>query len=234
MSGISKDNFRFHHVSTDEVFGSLGVAGQFREDTPYRPNSPYSASKAASDHLVRAWQHTYGLPVVTTYCSNNYGPFHFPEKLIPLTIINALQGQPIPVYGTGENIRDWLHVDDHAEALLQVAQRGALGHSYNIGGNNEYSNVAVVRSICRLVDELAPSAAIGRREQLVTFVSDRPGHDTRYAMDATKISHDLGWTPRYSFETGLRQTVQWYLENRSWWERVRSRLYRGERLGIAV
>jgi dTDP-glucose 4,6-dehydratase len=234
LSGISKDNFRFHHVSTDEVFGSLGVAGQFREDTPYRPNSPYSASKAASDHLVRAWQHTYGLPVVTTYCSNNYGPFHFPEKLVPLTIINALQGQPIPVYGTGENIRDWLHVDDHAEALLQVARRGALGHSYNIGGNSEYSNVAVVRSICRLVDELAPSAAIGRREQLITFVTDRPGHDARYAMDATKISHDLGWTPRYSFETGLRQTVQWYLENRSWWERVRSRLYRGERLGIAV
>jgi dTDP-glucose 4,6-dehydratase len=234
LSEANKEKFRFHHISTDEVFGSLGATGHFREDTPYQPNSPYSASKAASDHLVRAWHHTYGLPVVLTNCSNNYGPYHFPEKLIPLTIINALQGKPLPVYGTGENIRDWLHVDDHAEALLQVAQRGGQGHCYNIGGNNECSNVTVVRSICKLVDELAPSAAIGRREQLISFVADRPGHDARYAIDATKIARDLGWKPHYSFETGLRQTVQWYLDNTAWWERVRSGVYRGERLGIAV
>jgi dTDP-glucose 4,6-dehydratase len=229
-----RSTFRFHHISTDEVFGSLGPTGQFREDTPYQPNSPYSASKAASDHLVRAWHHTYGLPVVMTNCSNNYGPYHFPEKLIPLTIINALQGKPLPVYGTGENIRDWLHVEDHAEALIQVVQRGVAGDSYNIGGNNEYSNIAVVRSICKLTDELAPSASIGRREQLITFVADRPGHDARYAIDASKITRDLGWRPHHTFETGLRQTVQWYLENKAWWERVSSGVYRGERLGVAV
>jgi len=229
-----KDKFRFHHISTDEVFGSLGATGYFCEDTPYQPNSPYSASKAASDHLVRAWHHTYGLPVVMTNCSNNYGPYHFPEKLIPLTIINALQGKPLPVYGAGENVRDWLHVEDHAEALLQVAERGVDGHGYNIGGNNEYSNIAVVRAICRLVDELAPSAAIGPRERLISFVADRPGHDARYAIDAAKIARELGWKPRYSFESGLRQTVQWYLDNSVWWERVRSGVYRGERLGIAV
>lgn len=229
-----KATFRFHHISTDEVFGSLGATGHFREDTPYQPNSPYSASKAASDHLVRAWHHTYGLPVVMTNCSNNYGPYHFPEKLIPLTIINALEGKPLPIYGTGENIRDWLHVDDHAAALLLVAQRGAQGHSYNIGGNNEYSNIAVVRSICKLLDELSPSAAIGPRERLITFVADRPGHDARYAIDAAKIASDLGWKPHYSFESGLRQTVRWYLDNKAWWERVRSGVYRGERLGIAV
>jgi dTDP-glucose 4,6-dehydratase len=229
-----RSTFRFHHISTDEVFGSLGPTGQFREDTPYQPNSPYSASKAASDHLVRAWHHTYGLPVVMTNCSNNYGPYHFPEKLIPLTIINALQGKPLPVYGTGENIRDWLHVEDHAEALIQVVQRGVAGDSYNIGGNNEYSNIAVVRSICKLIDELAPSASIGRREQLITFVADRPGHDARYAIDASKITRDLGWRPHHTFETGLRQTVQWYLENKAWWERVSSGVYRGERLGVAV
>ncbi|QDM22615.1 dTDP-glucose 4,6-dehydratase [Tardiphaga sp. vice154] len=229
-----KEGFRFHHISTDEVFGSLGATGFFYEDTAYQPNSPYSASKAGSDHLVRAWHHTYGLPVVMTNCSNNYGPYHFPEKLIPLTIINALEGKKLPVYGAGENVRDWLHVDDHAEALLHVAERGALGESYNIGGHNEHTNIDVVRSICSLVDELAPNAAIGPREKLISFVTDRPGHDARYAIDAAKIARELGWKPRHSFETGLRQTVQWYLDNRDWWERVRSGSYRGERLGVAV
>lgn len=229
-----KASFRFHHISTDEVFGSLGVTGLFREDTAYQPNSPYSASKAASDHLVRAWHHTYGLPVVMTNCSNNYGPYHFPEKLIPLTIINALEGKPLPVYGAGENIRDWLHVEDHAEALLEVAERGALGESYNIGGLNERTNISIVRAICAIVDELAPDTTIGLREKLITFVADRPGHDARYAIDATKIEQELGWTPRYSFESGLRQTVQWYLDNKSWWERVRTGVYHGERLGVAV
>jgi dTDP-glucose 4,6-dehydratase len=229
-----KKKFRFHHISTDEVFGSLGADGLFREDTPYSPNSPYSASKAASDHLVRAWHHTYGLPVVMTNCSNNYGPYHFPEKLIPLTIINALEGKPLPVYGTGENVRDWLHVEDHAEALLLVAEQGRLGQSYNVGGHNELSNIAVVRMICAILDELAPDAAIGSREKLITFVTDRPGHDARYAIDAGKIGRELGWKPRHSFENGLRETVRWYLDNKTWWERVRSGVYRGERLGVAV
>jgi dTDP-glucose 4,6-dehydratase len=229
-----KKRFRFHHISTDEVFGSLGADGLFREDTPYSPNSPYSASKAASDHLVRAWHHTYGLPVVMTNCSNNYGPYHFPEKLIPLTIINALEGKPLPVYGTGENVRDWLHVDDHAEALLLVAEQGRLGQSYNIGGHNELSNIAVVRMICAILDELAPDAAIGPRNKLIAFVTDRPGHDARYAIDAGKIGRELGWKPRHTFEKGLRETVRWYLDNKTWWERVRSGVYRGERLGVAV
>jgi dTDP-glucose 4,6-dehydratase len=229
-----RGGFRFHHISTDEVFGSLGATGHFYEDTPYQPNSPYSASKAGSDHLVRAWHHTYGLPTVMTNCSNNYGPYHFPEKLIPLTIINALKGEPLPVYGTGENVRDWLHVDDHAEALLLVAEQGRVGESYNIGGHNERTNISVVKSICRLLDELAPDTTIGARETLIAFVTDRPGHDARYAIDAAKIARELGWTPRHSFDSGLRQTVQWYLDNRTWWERVRSGVYRGERLGIAV
>jgi dTDP-glucose 4,6-dehydratase len=229
-----KKAFRFHHISTDEVFGSLGADGLFREDTPYSPNSPYSASKAASDHLVRAWHHTYGLPVVMTNCSNNYGPYHFPEKLIPLTIINALEGKPLPVYGTGENVRDWLHVEDHAEALLLVADQGRPGQSYNVGGHNELSNIAVVRMICSILDELAPDAGIGSRAKLITFVTDRPGHDARYAIDAGKIGHELGWKPRYTFEQGLRDTVRWYLDNKTWWERVRSGVYRGERLGVAV
>jgi len=227
-------NFRFHHISSDEVFGSLGAEGSFREDTPYSPNSPYSASKAASDHLVRAWHHTYGLPVVMTNCSNNYGPYHFPEKLIPLTIINAFEGKPLPVYGTGENVRDWLHVEDHAEALLLVAEQGRLGQSYNIGGHNERSNIAVVRMICAILDELAPDPSIGPRDKLISFVIDRPGHDARYAIDAGKIARELGWQPRYTFEKGLRETVRWYLDNKTWWERVRSGVYRGERLGVAV
>jgi dTDP-glucose 4,6-dehydratase len=227
-----KADFRFHHISTDEVFGSLGATGYFCEETPYRPNSPYSASKAASDHLVRAWHHTYGLPALITNCSNNYGPYQFPEKLIPLTILGALEGRPLPVYGTGENVRDWLHVDDHAEALLLVIEQGAIGNSYNIGGHNEYTTIDVVKAICRLVDELAPDPSTGSSERLIRFVADRPGHDARYAIDSAKVARELAWKPRHTFESGLRDTVRWYLDNRPWWERVRSGIYRGERLGI--
>ncbi|ACE98682.1 dTDP-glucose 4,6-dehydratase [Rhodopseudomonas palustris TIE-1] len=234
LPAARKSGFRFHHISTDEVFGSLGAEGLFREDTPYQPKSPYSASKAGSDHLVRAWHHTYGLPVVITNCSNNYGPYHFPEKLIPLAIIKALHGEAIPVYGTGANVRDWLHVEDHADALLLAAERGENGESYNIGGRNERTNLEVVQAICRLLDELAPDAAIGSRAKLISFVADRPGHDARYAIDASKVERELGWRARYNFDDGLRQTVQWYLDNRTWWERVRSGVYRGERLGVAV
>jgi len=226
--------FRFHHISTDEVFGSLGPRGFFSEKTPYSPNSPYSASKASSDHLVNAWFHTYGLPVVVSNCSNNYGPYHFPEKLIPLTIINALEGQPLPVYGTGANIRDWLFVEDHARALLAVAMHGKLGESYCIGGHNEKSNLEVVRAVCDLIDELAPNAKIQRHADLINFVTDRPGHDLRYAIDPSKIARELGWKPLETFDSGLRKTVEWYLENRNWWERIRSGVYRGERLGIVA
>ena len=227
------DGFRFHHVSTDEVFGSLDAQGLFGEDSPYRPNSPYSASKAASDHLVRAWHHTYGLPVLISNCSNNFGPYHFPEKLIPLTILNALEGKPLPVYGKGENVRDWLYVEDHARALLLIAERGRVGESYNVGANCERSNIAVVRAICALMDELAPDA-VGSRERLITFVADRPGHDLRYAIDARKLRAELGWTPHETFELGLRKTVEWYLTNRPWWERIRREVYRGERLGAGI
>jgi dTDP-glucose 4,6-dehydratase len=226
--------FRFHHVSTDEVFGSLGPTGFFTEETPYRPNSPYSASKAASDHLVRAWHQTYGLPTVITNCSNNYGPYHFPEKLIPLMILNALEGRPLPVYGSGENVRDWLYVDDHAEALILVAERGRPGASYTIGGRQEMTNIEVVRQVCALVDRLGPPLASGPRETLITFVADRPGHDLRYAIDAGKIADELGWSPKETFASGLEKTVTWYLANRTWWERVRSGVYRGERLGISA
>src|SRR5580700_4277848 len=227
------DGFRFHHVSTDEVFGSLDAHGHFSEDSPYRPNSPYSASKAASDHLVRAWHHTYGLPVVISNCSNNFGPCHFPEKLIPLTILNALEGKPLPIYGRGENVRDWLYVEDHVRALLMIAERGRSGQSYNIGGNSERSNISVVRAICALMDEFSPDS-VGPRERLITFVADRPGHDLRYAIDARKIRQELGWYAQETFETGLRKTVKWYLTNRHWWERIRSNVYRGERLGAGV
>jgi dTDP-glucose 4,6-dehydratase len=226
--------FRFVHVSTDEVFGSLGGEGHFHEGTPYAPSSPYSASKAGSDHLARAWHHTYGLPVLTTNCSNNYGPYQFPEKLIPLMILNALEGKPLPVYGRGENVRDWLFVDDHADALLAVLREGRVGETYCIGGHNELRNLDVVRTLCRLVDELAPDRAVGPREGLIRFVADRPGHDLRYAIDAGKIRRELGWAPKETFESGLRRTVAWYLENRAWWERVRSGAYRGERLGLAA
>ena len=223
-------NFKFMHISTDEVFGSLGDEGFFREDTPYAPTSPYSASKAGSDHLVRAWGHTYGLPVIITNCSNNYGPYHFPEKLIPLMIINAIEGKPLPVYGRGENIRDWLYVEDHAAALLRVAREGVVGQSYNIGGNNEWRNLDVVHAICDLMNEFMPRA--GGYRDLISSVTDRPGHDLRYASDSQKIQRELGWRPQEQFETGLRKTVKWYLDNRAWWEAVRSGSYRGERLGV--
>jgi dTDP-glucose 4,6-dehydratase len=208
--------------------------GSFTETTPYAPNSPYSASKAASDHLVRAWHHTYGLPTVVSNCSNNYGPYHFPEKLIPLMILNALEGKPLPVYGTGQNVRDWLFVDDHARALLTIALEGAVGETYNVGGNSERTNLEVVHTICALMDELAPDATVGRREDLISFVQDRPGHDLRYAIDASKLCNSLGWQPQETFESGLRKTVIWYLRNRSWWERIRTGLYRGERLGVVA
>ena len=227
------DRFRFHHVSTDEVFGSLGVDGRFSEDSRYRPNSPYAASKAAADHLVRAWHETYGLPIVISNCSNNYGSYHFPEKLIPLAILKALHGEPIPVYGKGDNVRDWLYVDDHVRALHEVMTRSRPGESYNIGGDGERTNLEVVTTICRLLDEALPESAHRPHARLITFVADRPGHDRRYAMDATKLRRELGWTPRESFETGLRKTVAWYLENRWWWEPIWSKSYRGERLGIA-
>jgi len=223
--------FRFHHISTDEVYGSLGAEGFFREDTAYAPNSPYSASKASSDHLVRAWHHTFGLPTITTNCSNNYGPYHFPEKLIPLIILNALEGKPLPVYGRGENIRDWLYVEDHAEALLRAVEQGQPGETYNIGGANERKNIEVVEAICDLIDELRPNAGGPSRRELITYVTDRPGHDLRYAIDAGKIARELGWRPRETFESGLKKTVQWYLDNAPWWRDVREGKYRGERLG---
>jgi len=229
----AQDAFRFHHISTDEVYGALGPEGLFREDTSYAPTSPYSASKASSDHLVRAWGHTYGLPVLVTNCSNNYGPYHFPEKLIPLMILNALEGKALPVYGDGLNVRDWLYVDDHADALLLVAQRGAVGETYNIGGRNERSNIEVTRGICAILDELRPDPA-GPRERLITYVADRPGHDARYAIDAGKIEATLGWRAKQTFETGLRLTVEWYLANESWWRDIRSGVYLGERLGVGA
>ncbi len=231
LSSDAAEAFRFHHISTDEVFGSLGATGFFSEKTAYDPRSPYSASKASSDHLVRAWHHTYGLPIVLTNCSNNYGPYHFPEKLIPLMILNALEGKPLPVYGAGENVRDWLYVDDHAEALILVAEKAQVGSTYAIGGHNERRNIDVVRQVCALLDRLSPNADLGPREKLITFVTDRPGHDARYAIDASKIERDLGWKPKESFESGLEKTVLWYLSNRIWWERVRDGGYRGDRLG---
>ncbi len=228
--------FRFLHVSTDEVYGSLGAEGLFSEATAYRPHSPYSASKAGSDHLVRAWFDTYGFPTLVTNCSNNYGPYQFPEKLIPLTILKALAGEAIPVYGRGENVRDWLHVDDHVAALLLVLELGRVGETYLVGGGGERRNIEVVEAIADLVDELdvrRQASGITRRD-LITFVADRPGHDLRYAIDSTKLRTELGWRPRLSFESGLRATVRWYLDNRTWWERVRSGAYRGERLGLAA
>ena len=228
----SKHAFRFHHVSTDEVFGSLGPTGQFLETSAYQPNSPYSASKASSDHLVRAWHHTYGMPTVITNCSNNYGAYQFPEKLIPLMIHHALDGRPMPVYGRGLNVRDWLYVEDHVHALLSVSERGRIGETYNIGGNNEQTNLSVVERICELLDELAPGAK--SRRSLITYVEDRPGHDLRYSPATDKIQSELGWRPRESFASGLRKTVAWYLANRQWCERIRSGVYQGERLGLAA
>ena len=225
------EDFRFHHISTDEVYGTLGSTGLFTEETPYAPNSPYSASKAASDHLVRAWHETYGLPVLLTNCSNNYGPFHFPEKLIPVVILNALAGKPIPVYGKGENVRDWLYVEDHAEALLTVVERGQVGRSYNVGGNAEARNIDLVQMICAILDRLRPGAA--PYADLISFVADRPGHDLRYAIDASRIRDELGWQPSVTLEQGLEQTVRWYLDNEHWWRALQGRDGVGQRLGTA-
>ncbi|MDC0664163.1 dTDP-glucose 4,6-dehydratase [Marinobacter sp. SS21] len=234
LEGTRRHDFRFHHVSTDEVYGDLhGTDDLFTEETPYAPSSPYSASKAASDHFVRAWGRTYGLPVVVTNCSNNYGPYHFPEKLIPHMILNALHGKPLPVYGDGSQIRDWLYVEDHARALVEVATRGKLGETYNIGGHNEKKNLEVVETLCQLLEELAPQKpeGVARYRDLITFVDDRPGHDVRYAIDAAKIKDDLDWVPEETFESGLRKTVQWYLSNETWWSRVLSGDYQLNRLG---
>ena len=229
LDGAAKDGFRFLHVSTDEVYGSLGDDGLFTEDTPYDPSSPYSASKASSDHLAKAWQRTYGLPVVVSNCSNNYGPYHFPEKLIPLTILNALAGGRLPVYGKGENIRDWLYVEDHARALDLIAEQGRAGETYNVGGRNERKNIDVVRRICSVLDEIKP--ANRPREELIEFVTDRPGHDARYAIDATKLETELGWRAQEDFDTGIEKTIRWYLDNDWWWRPLRER-YAGERLGL--
>lgn len=227
-----KKAFRFHHISTDEVYGSLGENGLFTETTAYQPNSPYSATKAGSDHLVRAWHHTYGLPVVLTNCSNNYGPYQFPEKLIPLMINNALAGKALPVYGNGQNIRDWLYVDDHVEALQLVLEKGKLGESYNIGGFNEHTNLDVVYTLCEILDDLLPDSDYKPHKDLIHFVTDRPGHDLRYAIDATKIQKELGWQPRETFESGLRKTVEWYLDNRSWNQHIIDGSYQQQRLGL--
>lgn len=225
------DSFRFHHISTDEVFGSLGATGQFTEDTPYDPRSPYSSSKASSDHLVRAWHETYGLPVVLTNCSNNYGPFHFPEKLVPVVILNALHGRPIPIYGAGDNVRDWLFVEDHADALLTVLKNGKLGRSYNIGGENEARNIDLVRTICGILDRLQPKD--GSYADLIEFVTDRPGHDARYAIDPTRMREELNWRPSVTLEEGLERTVRWYLDNEAWWRPLLERDGVGTRLGTS-
>ena len=225
-------SFRFHHISTDEVYGSLGAEGLFEETTPYDPRSPYSASKASSDHLVKAWYHTYGLPVVVTNCSNNYGPYHFPEKLIPLVILNALDEKTLPVYGKGDNIRDWLYVEDHARALVTVVEAGRIGETYNVGGRNERTNLEVVETICTILDELKPREEASYKD-LISFVADRPGHDKRYAIDATKLETELGWKAQETFDTGIRRTIQWYLDNDWWWRPIREGRYNGERLGKA-
>jgi dTDP-glucose 4,6-dehydratase len=234
LNAAAKKEFRFIHVSTDEVYGSLGETGAFNAQTPYQPRSPYAASKAASDHLARAWYHTYGLPTIVTNCSNNYGPFQFPEKLIPLMILTALAWRPLPVYGRGNNVRDWLFVEDHADALLAVLERGVVGETYLIGGRSERPNLSVVEEICDILDELAPEGARGSRRTLIRFVADRPGHDFRYAIDPRKIESELGWRATESFQSGLRKTVEWYLENQEWCERVQTGRYRGERLGLGV
>ena len=230
LDGAAKDAFRFLHVSTDEVYGSLGETGLFEETTPYDPSSPYSASKAASDHLAKAWHRTYGMPVVVSNCSNNYGPYHFPEKLIPLNILNAMEGKPLTVYGDGSNIRDWLYVEDHARALHLICSKGRLGETYNVGGRNERTNIDVVKRICVILDELAPKNH--PHEDLITFVTDRPGHDHRYAIDATKLETELGWKAHENFDSGIRKTVEWYLANAAWWAPLRGGVYTGERLGV--
>jgi dTDP-glucose 4,6-dehydratase len=235
LSDDKKSSFRFHHISTDEVYGDLEGAGDlFTEETSYAPSSPYSAAKASSDHLVRAWQRTFGLPTLITNCSNNYGPYQFPEKLIPLIILNALEGKNLPIYGNGKQIRDWLYVDDHARALVNVALTGKIGETYNIGGHNEFQNIDVVKTVCSILDELVPSNLDGvdRYEQLIAYMGDRAGHDIRYAIDATKIANELNWTPDETFTTGIKKTVQWYLDNQVWCDRVKDGSYQGERLGV--
>ncbi len=224
--------FRFHHVSTDEVFGSLGDEGKFTEETPYDPSSPYSASKASSDHMVRAWHRTFGLPVLISNCSNNYGGYQFPEKLIPLMILNCLEHKPLPVYGKGLNVRDWLYVRDHCDAINTIIRKGRLGETYNVGGNNEMTNIEIVNTICSLLDEMTPSDRLGSYKELITYVQDRPGHDLRYAIDASKIQDELGWSPRETFTTGIRKTVAWYLEHRDWWQDIQSKKYQQQRLGL--
>jgi len=225
-------SFRFHHVSTDEVFGSLNEDDFFTEETPYDPSSPYSASKAASDHLVRAWHRTYGLPIIISNCSNNYGPFQFPEKLIPLMVLNCLQEKPLPVYGTGDNIRDWLFVDDHCDAIHKIIEKGEIGETYNVGGNNEIKNINIVKTICNLLDNIRPSENLKSYQELITFVKDRPGHDFRYAIDSSKLQNKLGWSPKETFETGIRKTIEWYLENITWWQDIQNNTYQQERLGV--
>jgi dTDP-glucose 4,6-dehydratase len=233
LSGEDQSDFRFHHISTDEVYGSLGAEGMFTETSAYQPNSPYSASKASSDHMVRAWHETYGLPVLITNCSNNYGPNQFPEKLVPLIILNALKGKALPIYGKGDQIRDWLYVDDHARALLKVLEEGRIGETYNIGGHNEKTNLEVVKTLCAILDKKRPEhpGDIGRYQELIVHVNDRPGHDQRYAIDADKIEHELGWVPAETFETGMEKTVDWYLDNSQWCQRVLDGSYQGQRLG---
>ena len=233
LSTPLKEQFRFLHISTDEVYGSLGATGLFTEETPYDPRSPYSASKAASDHFVKAWWHTYGLPVLMTNCSNNYGPYHFPEKLVPLVILNAQEEKPLPIYGKGDNVRDWLYVDDHAKALHIVLEKGMPGESYNVGGNNECTNLQVVETICDVLDDLKPRTSGTPYKELITFVKDRPGHDQRYAIDSSKLQNQLGWKPEHTFETGIRDTIKWYLDNAWWWKPIREAKYAGERLGNA-
>ena len=233
LKKLSKSSFKFHHISTDEVFGSLGEKGSFVEDSPYDPSSPYSASKASSDHLVRAWHRTFGLPVTISNCSNNYGPYQFPEKLIPLMIINCLSNKSLPVYGKGENIRDWLYVEDHCKAINLILQEGAIGDTYNIGGNNEISNINIVESICTILDKLKPSNSGKSYNQMISFVKDRPGHDFRYAINTTKIKKDLNWEPKETFDSGLIKTIKWYLENENWWKKTQKNIYKQERLGVS-
>ena len=233
LKKLSKSSFKFHHISTDEVFGSLGEKGSFVEDSPYDPSSPYSASKASSDHLVRAWHRTFGLPVTISNCSNNYGPYQFPEKLIPLIIINCLSNKSLPVYGKGENIRDWLYVEDHCKAINLILEEGAIGDTYNIGGNNEISNINIVESICTILDKLKPSNSGKSYKQMISFVKDRPGHDFRYAINTTKIKKDLNWEPKETFDSGLIMTIKWYLENENWWKKTQKNIYKQERLGVS-
>ena len=232
LGSSKRDNFRFHHISTDEVYGTLGSEGLFKEETAYAPNSPYSASKASSDHLVRAWHHTYGLPTLMTNCSNNYGPYQYPEKLIPLMIFNALDGKPLPVYGRGDNVRDWLYVEDHARALQVVLEKGKVGECYNVGGHNEKTNLEVVKRICAYMDECFPDSPHAPHNKLINFVQDRPGHDQRYAIDASKIQRELGWIPRETFDTGLKKTIEWYIDNAEAWRAATSTNYQGQRLGL--